>query len=95
MMDAADLEYAKRYLRTTGTEAGRIGRRSTEISGHLKIVVSKHGSDVEHQNIVNEWKLVALIMDRFLFVLFLAVSGLSTFGILVFRPLMKPSISEY
>lgn len=46
------------------------------------------------QTITNEWKLVALIMDRLLFVLFLVISSLSTVGILVIQPLTKPSIIE-
>lgn len=47
------------------------------------------------RHIGNEWKLVALIMDRLLFLLFLIISTLSTFGILVVHPLTKPSIVEW
>jgi len=80
--------------RATTGPGGPPEKQSHDISGHVKIVLSKHGSDVDHENIVNEWKLVALIIDRFLFVLFLTISGLATLGILVFKPLTKPSISE-
>jgi len=78
------------------------------VRGHLKIVVSKHqrtrGSssdrddddddDDDSSSIADEWKLIAAVMDRLLFVLFLFVSSVSSFVILVVRPLMKPSIVE-
>jgi len=76
------------------------------VRGHLKIVVSKSdrrcaGDDDEDEDddydvwnggVAGEWKLIASIMDRLLFVLFLFVSSVSSFAILVVRPLMKPSI---
>ncbi len=60
------------------------------ISKHLKILVSKHDSEDEYQDIINEWRLVAHIMDRFLFWLFLIGSFLSSLSILVFKPMTKP-----
>ena len=44
--------------------------------------------------IADEWKLIASVMDRLLFVLFLFISSASSLAILVVRPLMKPSIVE-
>jgi len=77
------------------------------VRGHLKIVVSKqrHAASDDHDNdddddddisssISDEWKLIASVMDRLLFVLFLCVSSISSLAILVIRPLMKPSIVE-
>ena len=78
------------------------------VRGHLKIVVSKQerpcaGDDNNDDDdddddvcssIADEWKLIATVMDRLLFVLFLSISSLSSLVILVFRPLMKPSIVE-
>lgn len=66
-----------------------------KISRHLKILVSKQEGEDDHQEIVNEWRLVAHVMDRFLFWLFLIGSFLSSIVILVFKPMMKPNLAEY
>ena len=63
-----------------------------KISNHLKILVSKHECEDEYQDIISEWRLVAHIMDRFLFWLFLLAAVLSSVSILVFQPMMKPAI---
>jgi len=77
------------------------GPNDPAVRGHLKIVVSKRDrrcdddeDDEEGEGSVvsDEWKLIASIMDRLLFVLFLCISSVSSFTILVVRPLMKPSI---
>lgn len=62
------------------------------ISKHLKILFSKQDSEDDYQHIVNEWRLVAHIMDRFLFWAFLSVATFSSLVILVIRPMMKPSL---
>ncbi len=62
-----------------------------KISRHLKILVSKHDGEDEYQDIINEWRLVAHIMDRFLFWLFFISSFVSSLSILVFQPMMKPT----
>lgn len=62
------------------------------ISKHLRILVSKHDSEDQFQNIINEWRLVAHIMDRFLFWLFLLGSLVSSLTILVFQPMAKPTL---
>ena len=62
------------------------------ISSQLKILVSKNDSEDEFQDIVNEWRLVAHIMDRFLFWLFLIGAVSSSVSILVLKPMMKPSL---
>ena len=70
-----------------------LGQRNVSydrISKHLKILVSKHDSEEEYQDIINEWRLIAQIMDRFLFWLFLIGSTLSSVSILVFKPMGKP-----
>jgi hypothetical protein len=63
-----------------------------KITNHLKILVSKHDSDDEFQDILNEWRLVAHIVDRALFWLFLVAAASSSLFILVIRPMMKPSL---
>ena len=45
-------------------------------------------------SIAEEWKLIATVVDRLFFVLFLFISSVSSLSILVFRPLMKQSIVE-
>ena len=64
-----------------------------KISNHLKILVSKYDNEDEYQDIMNEWRLVAHIMDRFLFWLFLIGSVLSSVSILVFQPMTKPPLT--
>lgn len=68
------------------------GQRETKdkITNHLKILISKQDSEEEYQDVVNQWRLVAQIMDRFLFWLFLIGSTISTIIILVFLPMGKP-----
>ena len=63
-----------------------------QISNHLKILVSKHDGEDEFQDIINEWRLIAHIMDRFLFWIFLVGSFLSSLVILVLLPMTKPSV---
>ena len=63
-----------------------------KISKHLKILVSRHDSEDDFQDIINEWRLVAHIMDRFLFWLFLIGAVLSSVTILVLKPMLKPPI---
>lgn len=76
-----------------GHEVGTCQSVSYEkISNHLKILVSGHGTDDDLQDIINEWRLVAHIMDRFLFWLFLIGAILSSVTILVLKPMMKPPI---
>ena len=65
-----------------------------KISNHLKILVSRHDTEDDFQDIINEWRLVAHIMDRFLFWLFLIGAILSSVSILVFKPMMKPNIVD-
>ena len=65
-----------------------------KISNHLKILVSRHDTEDDFQDIINEWRLVAHIMDRFLFWLFLIGAILSSVSILVFKPMMKPPIAD-
>lgn len=62
------------------------------ITRHLKILVSRQEAD-DHEEIVLEWRLVALVMDRFLFWLFLIGSFLSSLVILVIEPLRKPDVN--
>ncbi|XP_064608997.1 neuronal acetylcholine receptor subunit alpha-10-like [Liolophura sinensis] len=71
---------------------GKHGQRETKdkITNHLKILISKQDSEEEYQDVVNQWRLVAQIMDRFLFWLFLIGSTISTIIILVFLPMGKP-----
>ena len=61
------------------------------LSRHLKILVSQHEGEDQHQDVINEWRLVAGIMDRFLFWLFLIGSVMSSLCILVFKPMTKPT----
>jgi len=63
-----------------------------KITNSLKLLVEKQDLEERHQDIVNEWRFVALIMDRFLFWLFLFAAVFSSIIILVVMPMNKPKI---
>ncbi|XP_074650363.1 neuronal acetylcholine receptor subunit alpha-10-like [Tubulanus polymorphus] len=71
-----------------GTEPGSV--TFDKISKHLKLLVAKQNYDDTFQEITNDWRLVAHVMDRFLFWIFLLTAFMSSIAILVIRPLMKP-----
>ena len=75
-----------------GGQTTRGGGGYDRISNHLKLLVSRHDDEDEYQDIVNEWRLVAHIMDRFLFWLFLIGSVMSSVSILVLQPMTKPPL---
>ena len=64
------------------------------MSNQLRIMVSKREGEDEHEDIVNEWRLVAHICDRLLFWIFLVGTVASTLSILVIMPMLKPPIEE-
>ncbi|XP_029633439.1 neuronal acetylcholine receptor subunit alpha-10 isoform X2 [Octopus sinensis] len=68
------------------------GHGGERITRHLKILVSRQEAD-DHEEVVLEWQLVALVMDRFLFWIFLIGSFLSSLVILVIEPLRKPDVN--
>jgi len=97
------------HSNTSATTPAPGGPDDPAVRGRLKIVVSKqqrpcsadHVDDDDDDEdydvisgIADEWKLIASVMDRLLFVLFLFISSASSLAILVVRPLMKPSIVE-
>ncbi|KAK3588798.1 hypothetical protein CHS0354_012011 [Potamilus streckersoni] len=69
-----------------------IDETQEKITNHLKHLVSKQDYEEHHQDIVNEWRFVATIMDRFLFWIFLLASVLSSVVILVIVPMRKPPV---
>ena len=56
---------------------------------HLKHLMEKQKHEEERNEIVNEWKLMALIMDRLLFWLFAFFTILSTVMCLIIIPFLK------
>ena len=56
---------------------------------HLKHLITKQRNEEERNEIVNEWKLMALIMDRLLFWLFTALTFFSTILCLIIIPYLK------
>lgn len=71
----------------------QVEREQTQekITKHLKILVEKQDYEDYHQDIVYEWRFVALCMDRILFWVFLFAAILSSIMILIVQPLRKPS----
>lgn len=62
------------------------------ITNSLKVLVEKQDLEERYQDIVNEWRFVALVMDRFLFWLFLLAAVMSSVVILIIMPFNKPPI---
>ncbi|CAF3356497.1 unnamed protein product [Rotaria sp. Silwood1] len=56
---------------------------------HLKYVINKQKLEEDRNETINEWKLMALIMDRLLFWLFTMFTILSTVLCLIIIPLLK------
>ncbi|CAF1236441.1 unnamed protein product [Adineta steineri] len=56
---------------------------------HLKYLVNKQRQEEDRNEIINEWKLMALIMDRLLFWLFTFFTVLSTVICLTIIPVLK------
>lgn len=57
-----------------------------ETLGYLKFLVAKSASDDRQSEITNEWRNVACVVDRCLFRVFLLVTAVSTFLMMVFVP---------
>ena len=58
-----------------------------EILRCLRILVSKRDEDDNEADVVNEWRQVALVLDRFLFCVFMISTLISTFIVMVVYPL--------
>ncbi|CAF1110362.1 unnamed protein product [Adineta ricciae] len=56
---------------------------------HLKRLIDRQKQEEERNEIVNEWKLMALIMDRLLFWIFTTLTILSTIFSLIIIPWLK------
>ncbi|CAF3368314.1 unnamed protein product [Rotaria socialis] len=56
---------------------------------HLKHLIDKQKHEEDRNEIINEWKLMALIMDRLLFWLFASLTILSTLLCLIIIPFLK------
>ncbi|CAF4575080.1 unnamed protein product [Rotaria sp. Silwood2] len=56
---------------------------------HLKHLINKQKHEEEKNEIINEWKLMALIMDRLLFWIFTSLTILSTLLCLIIIPCLK------
>ena len=56
---------------------------------HLKHLIDKQKADDDKNEIINEWKLMALIMDRILFWLFAFLTIISTLICLIIIPCLK------
>ena len=86
--DPNPLNFRRRASRARDEEVGE------GVSNQLRIMVSKREGEDEHEDIVNEWRLVAHICDRLLFWIFLVGTVASTLSILVIMPMLKPPIEE-
>jgi len=58
---------------------------------HLKHLINKQKHEEDRNEVINEWKLMAIIMDRLLFWLFTFFTVLSTVLCLIIIPFLKNS----
>jgi hypothetical protein len=56
---------------------------------HLKYLINKQKHEEDRNEVINEWKLMALIMDRLLFWLFTFFTVISTVLCLIIIPFLK------
>ena len=63
--------------------------RDDPITRHLKLCLDRHRVEQEFEDIITEWRLLALIFDRLMFWTFLVGTAISTAIILVILPLTK------
>lgn len=60
-----------------------------EILKYLKVMVAKRDEDDMENEIVNEWRQVAAVMDRVLFWMFLITTTVATIVMMVLIPLLR------
>jgi hypothetical protein len=63
-----------------------IQKTTSEILKYLKYLVAKSDDTDAEEDIISEWKQVALVVDRLMFWTFLLITIVSTLVILVFVP---------
>ncbi len=71
---------------TWASDARRLAMME-EILRYLKVIVAKRDEDDEETEVVKEWQMVASVMDRCLFLLFLSTTTIATLVIMVFIPI--------
>ena len=65
-----------------------------EILHYLKLIVTKRDLDDEDNEVVNEWRAVAVVCDRFLFWMFLTMTLMITLFLIVVIPVIKYSVYD-
>lgn len=60
-----------------------------EFSSNIKKIIKKQDLVVDNANLQNEWKLVSLIFDRFLFWIFTFLVSFTSILLLLVFPLLK------
>ena len=78
-------------MMTLKSVAREIGARGTDISATTATI---EDIELQYEDMIGEWRLVAHVVDRFLFWIFLFATSGSSLFILVIMPMTKPKI-EY
>ena len=65
-------------------------RKYNDLVQHHLVKIVRHDEDVDREDVVTEWRVVAHIMDRLFFWLFLFLAIVSSVVILIIKPLNKP-----
>jgi len=60
------------------------------ITRHLRLYLDRHRAEQQMEDVITEWRLLALVFDRLMFWLFLVGTASSTIFILLILPLTKP-----
>ncbi len=64
-----------------------------QIAKHLRALIEKQEAEEKHQDAVNDWRLLAYILDRCLFYFFLLTCTFSSVIILGLMPMTKPNLN--
>lgn len=68
---------------------GKIITILDDILKNVKNIVDKREEDDGENEVLNEWKEVASVVDRFLFIIFFIITAITTSVLLVFIPIWR------
>uniref|UniRef100_A0A1I8I1A9 CCHC-type domain-containing protein n=1 Tax=Macrostomum lignano TaxID=282301 RepID=A0A1I8I1A9_9PLAT len=80
--------------KSTTMEADKRYRQYDRMQRHLRYLMRKQAEDEAAQLLINDWRMLAFIVDRMLFWLFLVAASASTLIILVIMPLFKEVVVD-
>lgn len=84
----------ERVVEGADTQQSRRPAHQNLIARHLKLCLERHRAEQELDDIITEWRVVAVIFDRLMFWLFLVGTVGTAIFILLVLPLSKPDVRQ-